>query len=307
MADDRSPKKPLHKQNEPSSGGLLSPLERYLVKQKQEKATLAQKEAAARPPAPKSSQKVTQKPSAPPSSATSVPPSKEKPSLANIQRPASTEPAQPASLSRWESVAENRLSETEVRARESGAPPIPPGVRAEARADLAAGARAANDVDFIQPITDAELHTDGQRNAEFGPRFIAWMIDACILLFITYFAEKIVLTLVSLPLGPMAETYREGFSSIIKLGVIYAYYGYFYSVKGASPGKMLLGLEVLDTDGVTRLTPSKAFFREAIGKLISFIPFAMGYIIVLIRADHRALHDLLFDTRVVRKNERAST
>jgi uncharacterized RDD family membrane protein YckC len=294
MADERPHKKPLKNQPDLNSGGALSPLERYLSKQKQEKAALAAKVA---PPKPvraslgQASQKAPTPAAAPASLKQNKPSvereSSERPSLSNIQRPAPTEPDQPASLGRWESVAESRFNETEPHARESVAPARP----------------SAPDVDFIKPMTDASLTPDGLQNADFGPRLIAWLIDGCILLFISYFAEKIALALLAVAFGSVIDAHRDGLSAAVKLCVIYAYYGYFYPVKGASPGKMMLGLEVLDTDGVTRLTPWKAFFREAIGKTISFIPFAMGYVIVLIRADHRALHDLLFDTRVIRKSE----
>jgi uncharacterized RDD family membrane protein YckC len=296
MADD------LKKKSTESSADMMSPLERYLAKQKQEKAAQAAKEL----PVPKSRLtlgKAGQKasPSAVHDSKASSKASTDdfgnvRPSLSNIQRPPSNEPAQPPSLGRWESVADGRLSETDRRAQEAGAPLAPP-----ARLEAPVDEHQPPHVDRVQPITDVRLRPDGLLNAEFGPRFIAWFIDTLILLPLSWMATKVVLALVSVIAAPVVALHGDGFGYLSWLIAIYAYYGYFYSAKGASPGKLMLGLEVVDTDGVTRLSMWKAFFREAIGKPISAIPFCMGYLIIIIRADHRALHDLLFDTRVIKR------
>ena len=127
---------------------------------------------------------------------------------------------------------------------------------------------------------------------------MATLIDWVIVAALNYVAQKFLATALGLAAGRASV---EGIGFFANVIVIYAYYGYFYSVKGASPGKLLLGLEVTGLDGVTRLTPWRAFFRESIGKFISAVPIFTGYIIVMIRLDHRALHDLLFDTRVVHR------
>ncbi|HVK62736.1 MAG TPA: RDD family protein, partial [Bdellovibrionales bacterium] len=82
--------------------------------------------------------------------------------------------------------------------------------------------------------------------------------------------------------------------------VVFAYYGWFYSKKGASPGKLLMGLQVIDSTDGGHLTYWRAFFREAIGKWISMVPLGIGYFTAFFRSDRRALHDLLFDTAVVK-------
>jgi uncharacterized RDD family membrane protein YckC len=317
MADDRTKK--------PDANEPMSALERYLAKQKQEKAAQAVRENAAKPKSrlglsgaglgdrsSRGAGKSAQKPPQDARGKVTYGPG-ERPSLAGIERPAAdpsrVETPQPPSLSRWESVAESRLSENEQRARDAGAPAAPPSWPPPDQSNQAstfhggamgAGAGGAA-ADVVHPITDRPLPTDAAVNADFGPRLIAAFVDACIVGSLSWFARKIAFALAAMAFGSIVEIHVDGIGYLVSLCVTYAYYGYFYPVKGASPGKMMLGLEVVDTDGVTRLTPWRAFFREAIGKVISAIPFFMGYIIVLIRSDRRALHDLLFDTRVIKK------
>jgi uncharacterized RDD family membrane protein YckC len=276
----------------------MSALERYLAKQKADKAR-AQAAASAAAPKDKSrlfaraeaqAQAYADSKNKPPPAAP-VFKNNERPNLSGIERP---EPVQPPSLSKWESVAESRLNETEVRAREAGAPVAPPP---RDPASAPSEIPEWKPVDEWRPITDSTLN-DGIPNADFGVRFIATLIDWSIVMALDYIAQKILVVVVGISTG---RQWAEGLNLIANALVIYGYYGYFYSTKGASPGKLLLGLEVTGLDGVTRLTPWRAFFREGIGKFISAVPLLTGYIIVMIRADHRALHDLLFDTRVVRR------
>lgn len=343
----RPPQKPA---DEPKS-----PLERYLAKQKAERAAKVAAEIAAQPKprasvgtsvsssgtkteTPKGARSLfrTQNPVPGPA----APPKKEAPpSLAGIQRPAGFEPPQPTKLSRWESVAESRLTDSEQFARDSGAPPIPPrdkvgergaganpfarqvsasaiagepaaigpsaatGAYATSAPGPAAAAGATPAEDRTSPITHNDTQPDGLINVDFGPRFIAALIDGCILWAVSIPVTRVATAVLALAFGSVVELHHDGIAQLIWLALIYAYYGYFYPTKGASPGKMLMGIEVLNPDGRTRLTPWKAFFREALGKFISMVPFFMGYLIIMIRADHRALHDLLFDTRVVRKHQ----
>lgn len=192
------------------------------------------------------------------------------------------------------------MSETEQRAREAGAPAVPPSRPDDPAVQIRYEpiAHTAAPVDEWRPITDTLPSEDGIPNADFGIRAIATIIDWVIIGVLETVAQKILFSLLGISIPRQS---LEGFQWLFYLAVVYGYYGYFYSVKGASPGKLLLGLEVTGLDGQTRITPLRAFLREAIGKFISAVPFFMGYVIVMIRLDHKALHDLLFDTRVIRK------
>ena len=81
----------------------------------------------------------------------------------------------------------------------------------------------------------------------------------------------------------------------------FAIAGYFISKKGGLPGKLILGLKIVDLETGFFPTPGKAIFRETLGKLLSTITFMIGYIMAGFRKDKRGLHDLVASTQVLRK------
>ena len=88
---------------------------------------------------------------------------------------------------------------------------------------------------------------------------------------------------------------------LIRLVAMFFYYGWFYNQKGATPGKMVLGLKVVDSTTGIHLNYWQTFFRETIGKFLSGIILLIGFIMAGIRQDKKALHDILFNTQVLHK------
>lgn len=88
------------------------------------------------------------------------------------------------------------------------------------------------------------------------------------------------------------------------MAITVVYFGHFYSTRGASPGKMLFGLKVLnETDGAY-IGYGKTFVREIFGKFVSAIILGIGYIMAGARSDKKALHDMIAGTRVYREVSR---
>lgn len=81
------------------------------------------------------------------------------------------------------------------------------------------------------------------------------------------------------------------------------FYGFFYSKYGASPGKMIFGLRVLDENTGNYPSPLKAAVREIFGKFLCAITLGIGFLMIPFRADKRGLHDLVCSTRVVRERQ----
>jgi uncharacterized RDD family membrane protein YckC len=69
---------------------------------------------------------------------------------------------------------------------------------------------------------------------------------------------------------------------------------------GATPGKRVLGIHVVDAKTYKEMTVKQAIIRY-IGYIVSTIPLGAGFIMVGFRKDKRALHDLLAETVVVYK------
>jgi len=82
--------------------------------------------------------------------------------------------------------------------------------------------------------------------------------------------------------------------------LFFLYFCATLSAFGGSPGKLLLGLRVVDVTTGAKLTFGRAIFRELIGKVVSTIPLAIGWGMAFMRQDTRALHDLAASTVVKR-------
>lgn len=67
---------------------------------------------------------------------------------------------------------------------------------------------------------------------------------------------------------------------------------------GATPGKRILGIEVVNFEDNGALTNKQMIIRY-VGYIISTLPFLIGFFMVLFRQDKRALHDLLAGTAVI--------
>jgi uncharacterized RDD family membrane protein YckC len=83
------------------------------------------------------------------------------------------------------------------------------------------------------------------------------------------------------------------------LGVLY--HVYFWSVKGATPGKELLDLRVVADDGSSPI-PLASALRRALGYLLSAASLGLGFLMVIFGG--RGLHDRIAGTRVVKGSRR---
>lgn len=146
-------------------------------------------------------------------------------------------------------------------------------------------------------------------NAGFFIRLAAWFIDTLLLQFFL----AILTSPWSEPIGRLNDSINAQLKSntpnlnivlhswLILLAVVvpagFAYFVGFNATLGATPGKRVLGLRIIRGNG-TELNWKSAFLRHC-GELVSGLTFGFGYLLILINRDHRALHDLLADTRVV--------
>jgi uncharacterized RDD family membrane protein YckC len=77
-------------------------------------------------------------------------------------------------------------------------------------------------------------------------------------------------------------------------------FGYVFvslAVAGRTVGKGLVGLRVVQANGAT-LTARSAFVRTLAFPLSALL-FGLGFLLIVIRGDHRALHDLIAGTAEV--------
>jgi uncharacterized RDD family membrane protein YckC len=155
---------------------------------------------------------------------------------------------------------------------------------------------------YVQRLAQGMTSTTVQRfeYAGFWIRVVAAMIDGVILSMVRY--------AITVPLG------FEGFFSPGRPGIWYsaywgpgpgigfltgiAYYVYFWTQQGATPGKMALGLKVVTPEG------NLISMGQAIGRYfanyLDILTLGIGYMMAGWDDQKRALHDRLCDTRVIR-------
>ena len=143
--------------------------------------------------------------------------------------------------------------------------------------------------------------------AGFWIRFVAKVIDG-VLLTMVRFALLMPLGLtVAPPVGgnpgqALAAAMRlASLSGLLTLGLSLAYEVYFLSTRGATIGKMVLGLKVVRADG-GKISPGLAAGRY-FATLVSEFTLLIGFIVAGFDAQKRALHDRMCDTRVIYANE----
>lgn len=142
--------------------------------------------------------------------------------------------------------------------------------------------------------------------AGFWLRFLAALVDGIILgiggqiimLPLTFMNQLMINQY-----GPMSAAFfiGTGVNWITSLALAGSYYGWFYSKKGASPGKMLLKLRVVNADNGQNVLFWTGFLRDSLGKLISSVTLLIGYVMAAFRSDHKALHDIMFGTQVLQR------
>ena len=166
-----------------------------------------------------------------------------------------------------------------------------------------------------QPAYAQRLRGAGQGAARhfggFWIRFLAVIIDA-IILWVATLIIRIPLGLaglgVGLGLGRNPDPAQAlaalpaimsliGLSFIIQLALSLAYEVYFLSTRGATPGKMALGLKVTRADGGA-ISPGLAAGRY-FAKILSGVILWIGFIIAAFDQEKRSLHDHICGTRVV--------
>ncbi len=145
-----------------------------------------------------------------------------------------------------------------------------------------------------------------RRYAGFWIRFVARVIDG-VLLFIVSLIIRIPFGIAMFTPGFGSDPRRlaaamggMALGSLLSLLVAVAYEAYFLSTRGATLGKMALGLKVIRADGGP-ISPGLAVGRY-FAMWISYITLMIGFIIAGFDDQKRSLHDRICETRVIHVN-----
>ena len=154
---------------------------------------------------------------------------------------------------------------------------------------------------FFQRIKEGGAVVGIYEYGQFWPRLAAKLVDGLVLglIYGVFFALNIVMA-VAFPEKPMLQGIVTLFAYVVYFATAVGYNAYFLPKYGATPGKMALGLKVINADGGDSVNVQKAiarYFAEILSGMICYV----GYFLALFDDQRRTLHDRLCNTLVVRK------
>jgi uncharacterized RDD family membrane protein YckC len=127
--------------------------------------------------------------------------------------------------------------------------------------------------------------------SSFRRRLLGWVVDSIILT---------VLAMIIPGLSPLSlASYGTAVAAITYWLLSSLYYVPFWAWRGQTPGKMLVGIVIVDAQG-GKLGPRRAIIRYATNFLSQFC-FLLGYLWVIWDNKKQAWHDKVAGTYVVRK------
>jgi uncharacterized RDD family membrane protein YckC len=130
-------------------------------------------------------------------------------------------------------------------------------------------------------------------------RTVAFAADAAIINVVAWgVAAVVALGLSLLKVPDEVVTVSAAIGAVIAIGWSIAYFAYFWSATGQTPGDRLLGLQVLQAETGEPPHLGRAVLRVP-ALLLSAIPFFAGFLMILVDGRRRALHDHLVGTVVI--------
>ena len=121
----------------------------------------------------------------------------------------------------------------------------------------------------------------------FWIRFTAWLLDGLIIYIPVWIFSRILVWYTGI----------DSISYVINLALVVIVI-YMVGTKGGTPGKLILGIKIVNEEGEYIGVPL-AILRY-IGKILSFILFFIGYIMIAWDAKKQGLHDKIVGSYVVK-------
>ena len=155
-----------------------------------------------------------------------------------------------------------------------------------------------------EPLTLSHNTTANITPGSFGRRFVAAIIDLTITYIVIVFPSigfaLVAGALFDAEFTGESKTLIDWMYNIVCWVTGYIFIGYFCTKKGGPPGKLVMGLRILDHKSGKHISWWQVFLREYIAKVISALLFCIGYLMIIFRKDKRGLHDLIASTDVIR-------
>ncbi len=146
---------------------------------------------------------------------------------------------------------------------------------------------------YLQRLRQGQEMPGEQRFAGFWVRVAATLLDQVAL----YIISTVISLVVMLFFGRSTSYIGIILSALLGMAASLAYTTLFLGWRGQTPGKMALGIRVVNADG-TSLTYGRALLRS-LATIVSGLTLGIGYILAGTDTEKRALHDMMVNTRVV--------
>jgi uncharacterized RDD family membrane protein YckC len=134
--------------------------------------------------------------------------------------------------------------------------------------------------------------------AGLATRTLAFALDAAIINAVAWFVALVVavgLSVIEIP--DEVVTALAAVGALIGCGWAFAYFVFFWSTSGQTPGNRVFGIRVTTADGGVVGGRRAALRVPAL--VLSAIPLCAGFLMILVDDRRRALHDRLVKTVVV--------
>lgn len=152
-----------------------------------------------------------------------------------------------------------------------------------------------------------------KRFGGFWRRLLAYAIDCAILYFVSVILLLIGLlalksggvSLLGIITGdfPRGTSFFAALYGIMTLLTVMIYFTWFHGTVGQTPGKMLLGLRVIQASG-EKMTFGVAFLRW-VGYVVSGLVFWIGFLWIAFDGRKQGWHDKIAATLVIRTGEKS--
>lgn len=162
--------------------------------------------------------------------------------------------------------------------------------------------------EFFQRLREGVQQPGTMVYGNFWPRVLAKLIDGIVAwvasmainfgLAMLFFGQFIFQPKPNNPLVAGKFWAFQGTAFLLSLCFGLAYYWFFLNRYAATPGKMVLGLKIVRSNGSALSTGRiiGRFFAERLSAMI----LCIGYLMVAFDAERRGLHDQICDTRVIK-------
>jgi uncharacterized RDD family membrane protein YckC len=163
-------------------------------------------------------------------------------------------------------------------------------------------ARRPAPLPHVSPVAPVESADGVTAPAGSVARLLAAIVDAAILVSIGAAVLYFTLKVCGLQVSELDILPAVPFATFLLL-LVGGYFVLFTAAGGQTIGKMAAGIKVVSIHGESLSSarvPLADSVLRAVGYIVSVLPAGLGLLPALVGAEHRAVHDRLADTRVVK-------